>query len=76
MSAKTTTKRRFEFVEGTSRKFWEIETLGSEVHIQFGRIGTAGQAVSKSFPDEAAAAKHADKTMQEKMAKGYIEKAV
>ena len=76
MSVKTATKRHFEFVKGNSSKFWQIEVLGAEVHIQFGRIGTAGQTASKSFADEATAAKHADKIIREKLAKGYIEVAV
>ena len=75
MSVKTVTKR-FQFVEGNSSKFWQTEVCGAEVHIQFGRIGTSGQAVTKSFADEATAAKHADKIIREKLAKGYIEAAV
>lgn len=68
-----TGKRRFEFSEGNSNKFWEIVVNGTEVNVQFGRIGTPGQSNAKSFPDQAAAAKHADKLIQEKTGKGYIE---
>jgi DNA ligase 1 len=73
MSVKTATTRRLEFVQGSSSKFWQIEVRGSEVQIHFGRIGTSGQFVTKSFPDETAAAKHADKVTSEKLAKGYTE---
>ena len=30
-------KRRFEFVGGSSDKFWEIGVNGSEVEVRFGR---------------------------------------
>ena len=32
--------RRFEFIEGGSSKFWQIEKVGSTLNINFGRIGT------------------------------------
>lgn len=69
----STKKRRFEFIERNSSKFWEIEVSGTEVHIQFGRIGTAGQAVAKSFADQTAATRHAEKVIREKIGKGYTE---
>ena len=53
-----TKKRRFEFVEGNSRKFWEISVPSNEVQVQYGRIGTKGQVASKVFPDKEAANKH------------------
>jgi len=68
-----TGRRRFEFSEGNSNKFWEIAVNGVEVNVQFGRIGTQGQSNVKSFPDEAAAARNADKLIQEKTGKGYVE---
>jgi DNA ligase 1 len=73
MSVKTATTRRLEFVQGTSRKFWQIEVRGSEVRVHFGRIGTSGQFVTKSFANEAAASKHAEKVTREKLAKGYTD---
>lgn len=69
----TASKRRFEFSEGTSNKFWEIAINGVEVMVHYGRIGTNGQTQTKTFDDQAAAAKHADKPIQEKTAKGYSE---
>ena len=65
--------RRFELSEGSSQKFWEISVRGAETTVRFGRIGTAGQASVKSFADVAAAAKHAEKLVQEKLGKGYGE---
>ena len=65
--------RRFEFSDGTSNKFWSISVAGTDVTVRFGRIGTDGQSQTKSFPDEAAAKKHADKLIGEKTSKGYQE---
>lgn len=52
MSVSSSIRRRFEFVEGTSRKFWEIEVNGSKTGIHFGRIGAAGQTSLKTFAQE------------------------
>lgn len=68
-----TAARRFEFVEGKSSKFWEIVRAGNDVTVHFGRIGTAGQTKTKTFPDETAAQAHADKLIEEKVGKGYAE---
>lgn len=65
-------KRRLEFVEGASNKFWEIEVVGKEVTVRYGRIGTNGQANTKTFADEATAASHAEKLVSEKTEKGYF----
>ena len=47
----STSKRRFEFVEGNLDKFWEININGNEVEVRFGRTGTNGQVNTKTFPD-------------------------
>jgi predicted DNA-binding WGR domain protein len=65
--------RRFEFSEGTSHKFWEISVRGADVTVRFGRIGSQGQTQVKSFPDEIAATRRADKLIKEKTGKGYGE---
>jgi DNA ligase-1 len=66
--------RRFEFVEGTSNKFWEVWVTGNEMRTRYGRIGSEGQITVKAFADEAAARKAADKLIGEKTRKGYVEK--
>jgi DNA ligase-1 len=66
-------KRRFEFSEGTSNKFWEISLSGKSHTVTFGRIGTEGQTKTKDFADEAAARKDYDKLVREKTGKGYQE---
>ena len=65
--------RRFEFVGGSSAKFWEVGTVCCDVQIRYGRIGTAGQSLTKSFPEPATARKHVEKLIGEKTAKGYVE---
>ena len=66
-------KRRFEFVEGTSSKFYEVDVNGKAVSVSFGRIGTAGQTQTKQFADSAAAQKHAEKQIAQKLKKRYVE---
>ena len=68
-------KRRFELVEGTSSKFWEIEVSESSHTVTFGRIGTKGQSKTKSFDSVPAAASDAAKLVKEKTGKGYREVA-
>jgi len=63
--------RRFEYVGGNSEKFWEITVAGTDVTVCFGRVGTKGQTQTKSFADSAAADKHTEKLIAEKLAKGY-----
>lgn len=65
--------RRFEFTQGASDKFWEIEVTDKSVTVCYGRNGTAGQSQTKSLADASAAQKHADKLIGEKLAKGYRE---
>jgi len=65
--------RRFEFVGGNSAKFWKASIEDSTVIVIFGRIGVEGQQVTKSFADHAAALKHTDKLIGEKLSKGYLE---
>lgn len=69
----TATARRFELVDGGSAKFWEVAREGCEVVVRYGRIGSAGQAKAKTFADEAAASRHAEGLIGEKIGKGYVE---
>jgi predicted DNA-binding WGR domain protein len=68
-----TTLRRFEFVEGGSKKFWEIGQTGCDMTVRYGRIGTNGQTQTKTFPDEARTAREVQKLIAEKVKKGYTE---
>lgn len=58
---------RYELVEGTSSKFWQIEKAkGDTYKVSWGRIGSAGQTQLKKLT----AAQH-DKLVGEKVKKGY-----
>jgi predicted DNA-binding WGR domain protein len=65
--------RRFEYVDGCSDKYWEIHRAGTRVTVHFGRHGTTGQAITKTFPDEAAASKQVERMIRQKTSKGYME---
>jgi len=66
--------RRFELTEDKSSKFWEIDHQGTDLHIRWGRIGTAGQSQTKTFADEAKVGAAYNKLIAEKTRKGYQEK--
>jgi DNA ligase-1 len=71
----STGSRYFEFVEGTSSKFWEVSQSGADMTTRWGRIGTAGQSKTKTFADQAAAARQVAKLIEEKTGEGYVERA-
>jgi predicted DNA-binding WGR domain protein len=66
--------RRFEFVGGSSLKFWEISVPGNALTVRCGRIGTAGQSQTKTLADEATARREAERLIGEKIRKGYVER--
>jgi predicted DNA-binding WGR domain protein len=60
-----------EFNDGKSHKFWEI-TLNSNSHsVRFGRIGTNGQEIAKTFSTEQQAKADCERLIRQKLAKGY-----
>jgi DNA ligase-1 len=65
--------RYFEYKEGTSSKFWEIQIAGMVVTTRHGRIGAKGQATVKSFDDDSTAQAFMEKQIAQKTGKGYIE---
>lgn len=62
---------RYEFSEGTSNKFWQIDLSGKSFTTTYGKIGTAGQTTVKSYKTDAEAKKEYDKLIAEKTKKGY-----
>jgi len=66
--------RHFEFVEGSSKKFWEIWMDGNSFCTKYGRIGTDGQETVKEFDTLDKAKKEYEKIVAEKVKKGYVEK--
>lgn len=65
--------RRFELVEGTSSKFWEVSVEAASHTVRFGRIGTNGQSKTKPFTSADDARIDADRLVKEKLGKGYRE---
>jgi len=63
----------FRLIAGASNKFWRVGIEGSNLIVEFGRIGTKGQRVVKSFEDEDRARREAGKLTLEKTRKGYEE---
>jgi len=63
---------RYEFQDGSSSKFWEVEVEGEKLTVRFGRIGTNGQTKEKTFASAAAATKEKDTLVKEKTGKGYV----
>ncbi|MFK7984972.1 MAG: DUF4132 domain-containing protein [Sandaracinaceae bacterium] len=66
-------RKHLTYEDAKSSKFWEVEQSGSNLTIRYGRIGTNGQTKEKSFGDEAAALKEANKLIGQKTKKGYVE---
>lgn len=64
-------QRYFEFVQGTSAKFWEITVHGHDQIVRFGRIGSQGQSKTKTFPDPTSAEQDALRQIRKKLEKGY-----
>lgn len=65
--------RRFEFIAGDSRKFWQIARVGADVTVSWGRIGTKGQTQIKQLPGVGRAELEVEKLILEKLRKGYRE---
>jgi predicted DNA-binding WGR domain protein len=65
--------RRFQFVAGSSKKFWAIELVGNFHAVHFGRIGTDGRSQIKGFASPEEAKKSYEKLIAEKVKKGYVE---
>ena len=59
--------RRFEFVDSTSNKFWEVEVKGETLNVTFGEIG------AKDFTTPEIAKAEMEKLIKEKTGKGYVE---
>jgi DNA ligase 1 len=66
--------RYFEFIEGNSSKFWEVSQAGNTMTTRWGRIGSNGQAKTKSFADDQAAANAIAVLIEEKTDEGYVER--
>ncbi len=63
----------FEFRQGTSDKFWKIAVTGCDVTVVYGRRGTKGSSVVKSYETPDRARREANTLTLEKTRKGYVE---
>lgn len=72
-SSKSSGPRLFEFRDGKSDKFWEIDVSGKSHTVRYGRVGTDGQSKTKDFADAALATADAEKLIAQKTKKGYQE---
>ena len=64
----------FEFVEGSSSKFWEIWVEGTAVFTRHGKIGSAGRVTTRDEGSEDRAHQRYKKLVHAKLSKGYVEK--
>lgn len=65
--------RRFELVDGSSNKFWEVAVEGTAVVTRYGKIGASGQMTTKDEGSPDKAQKLYEKLVREKTGKGYVE---
>ncbi|MGE4073362.1 MAG: AAA domain-containing protein [Lysobacterales bacterium] len=63
----------FVFQQGSSNKFWRIGCHGNDVTVVYGRFGSKGQSVIKTFETPERAAREVAKLILEKINKGYVE---
>jgi predicted DNA-binding WGR domain protein len=61
------------FQDEVSNKFWNLETSGKKFTTNWGRIGTFGQSLTKSFYSESECERQACKLIDSKVKKGYVE---
>lgn len=66
-------KKRLEYHDGVSHKFWEISRKGSKVTKSWGRVGTDGQQQVKDLGSSEKAKTFVEKAIAEKLSKGYVE---
>jgi uncharacterized protein (TIGR02996 family) len=65
--------RTFQFSDAKSHKFWSVDVAGTTLTVTYGKVGTAGQTQTKTFPTPEKAAAEAEKLVREKTKKGYAE---
>lgn len=63
--------QRFELVDGSTKKFWEISVSGASYTVRYGRIGSDGQGKTKKMAGPPAARAAAEKLIASKKKKGY-----
>ncbi len=65
--------RTFQLNKGKSHQFWNIEVKGKSFTITEGKVGTLGKTQTKSFASPKAARDAAEKLINQKTKKGFVE---
>jgi predicted DNA-binding WGR domain protein len=65
--------RSLVYQAGSSHKFWRAAVRGAELTVSYGRVGTAGQTLVKTFDSIERAGREMNKLVEEKLRKGYTE---
>ncbi len=68
-------KKQLAYKDDKSDKFWNIEVSGESFTVTYGKTGTAGQTQTKTFDSDAKCLREAEKLVNEKLKKGYMEDA-
>ncbi|EMJ96370.1 WGR domain-containing protein [Leptospira alstonii] len=66
-------KHNLTYKDDKSDKFWTIEVSGKSFTVTYGKTGTNGQTSVKDFDTEAKCLKEAEKLLNEKLTKGYVD---
>jgi predicted DNA-binding WGR domain protein len=69
------TVRSLVYQAGSAHKFWRAAVHGAELTVSYGRVGTAGQTLVKTFDSIERAEREMNKLVEEKLRKGYTELA-
>lgn len=67
--------RRFVCQDGGPGKFWEIEVIGPQLTVRYGRLDTRGQRKTQRLANAQDAERQAQTLIREKTQKGYVEAA-
>ena len=59
--------------DSKSNKFWNLETNGKQFITSWGRIGTAGQSITRYFYSKERCESEAKKLIASKIKKGYVD---
>jgi predicted DNA-binding WGR domain protein len=60
--------RTFQYSDAKSHKFWNIEVNGNSFTVTYGKIGSAGQNQTKTFPSAEKAQAEAEKVSRKALA--------
>ena len=67
------TERSFVFQDEKSERFWIITKKGKRITVNYGRLSTSGQSLTKTFDTKDECRAEFEKRINEKLEKGYKE---